>query len=225
MFFPYVYSGQVGQTRDMLGGRFSCWNPPGDIPPHTRTGKPCRGRSCRSCNGSSRAEARRFSCRFSANIRPSAQSTGLTGDRDDQQSQTTEEECLREERLSLFSWNGWWYELYQEFDFQGGKYVFFKGWGTNLISWVTANATGGIEDISTFILTEISVLRPDYLRTVSQPALPSSVPVSLLAVTLQLWVTPRRGGDMTARTQGAGPDIARLYSGFVRTSGTLWKVK
>ena len=92
MFFPYVYSGQVGQTRDMLGGRFSCWNPPGDIPPHTRTGKPCRGRNCRSCNGSSRAEARRFSCRFSVNIRPSAQSTGLTGDRGDQQSQSTEEE-------------------------------------------------------------------------------------------------------------------------------------
>ena len=69
---------------------------------------------------------------------------------------------------------------------RGGNIFFFKGWGTNLISWVTADAAGGIEDISTFILTEVSVLWPDYLRTVSQPALPSSVPVSLLAVTLQL---------------------------------------
>ena len=69
---------------------------------------------------------------------------------------------------------------------RGGNIFFSKGWGTNLISWVTAYAAGGIEDISTFILTEVSVLRPDYLRTVSQPALPSSVPVSLLAVTLQL---------------------------------------
>ena len=71
---------------------------------------------------------------------------------------------------------------------RGGNIFFSKewGWGTNLISWVTADAAGGIEDISTFILTEVSVLWPDYLRTVSQPALPSSVPVSLLAVTLQL---------------------------------------
>ena len=94
-----------------------------------------------------------------------------------------------------------------------------------LISFVTADCAGGVEDIPTFLLTEVAMPGPHQWRTVPHPAAPACVPEALLAVTLQGGGAARRGGHVAASTAPAGPDIARLYCGFVRPRGTLCKVK
>lgn len=94
-----------------------------------------------------------------------------------------------------------------------------------LISFIAPHSTSSIEHILTFIPEKVSIFRWAQWRTVHGCADPACVPVSLLAPALQGGPTAWRGGDVTARTLLARPDVSGVLTGFVSAGRTFCKVE